>query len=233
MYDNSSVINLENLKISLGFENNDNVQNTHIETNLFDSLDPLNKFEEKILTTKGNEKQAKSSVPVYGSPAIWLKNLKKNSDPHKGTLSAFHTSRNSKLYANQHNKTNNDTIMSIKTKKSSPVMLKFKSNNDNESKIYLYAKHPSFHRNEKVETNNFINANDNSAIGTDYLISNEFKTLICRSRSNVKNAEKKFSNINQGSKISIDKASYEIDEIIVKYSLITIIRTLLLIWISV
>ena len=190
-------------------------------------------FENKILaiTKNLNLEDVNGKEICYGSPAIWLKNKKRDSITNKN-IAIFSTRSSSKTQIK--NAINKSEIISkdtsilecpsiLRNKNKSPIRLKIR-HDETEQNIPLYPHNTSFlqllqseFKTRNIEESSF---NLNMSINSN----NPFKTLINNKIQNKNNQEKKFNNLNYlRSKLisTIDRGDKtEIDEIIVKFYII-------------
>jgi len=243
--ENSSLINCENIKISL-MPNNEEVE---IEK---DSLEFVNK--ENILTNsinltcitefiKKDSEETDKKEFFYGSPAIWLKNKNKFSKGKKSSslfsnrsfskvgsgIKSF--SQRLELFNNTQSNFSVNTAstspLKVNKKTESPVILKNKYD-EKQKNLPIYQRHQSFleafNNRELSRTRNSL---DENSFRTNTINdkNNHFKTLI-NNKLQIMYHENKFNNIMLRSKHmnTTDKVEKtEIDEIIVNLKLITIL----------
>jgi hypothetical protein len=240
IFDNSHISKGEGIKVNFNIGSTSPVikqqeVNTNTNTNTNMSLIERDSLEmneiymsigkgKKINLKKGDIKNQQGTC--CGSPAIWMRNQKRTSEEKDISQNKLSTSRSiSKIKLNEissrtRNASNNkENEMFFHINKNGPVLLKLhKAEEDEDKQISLYSKQPSFMV-VKNKNNNILGIDSNYENSfTTSSNENEFKSLIFRTRHKVKGHEKKFSNINQGSKIStIDNGGKsEIDEVIVR-----------------
>jgi hypothetical protein len=204
----SNLINCENIKISIILNNEEEIEKDSLD--LGKNLTISKKSSDEIDNNSLLNKEVR-----YGSPAIWLKNKKRNTiatDYKKGVFSSRVPLKMKKANNTKTELYNRDieTSTFFKIKKSSPIMLKIKSEDIVETN--------HFRNNQLVKQNSYVNHNDQLKMNDESsfnlnLSANHFKSLIY---NKVRNQERKFNNLNHlglNKQNTIDKT--EIDEIIV------------------
>jgi hypothetical protein len=227
LYENPSLVQVDNIKLSLANQDGDLIESIH------NMLSPQQVYPISSKITKDDL--------YYGSPAIWLKNVRRgteiqnNNIPINSTLSknnnliVFHQLNSPNQYnhgfasyrslskrkiigRNAPRIKDSDFNNIANSKQTSPVMLKMVQEKSSYIPVHISKQGISVHQPQMVykEKDNTLNI-ENTGIDL-----NEYKLLISHRNVN-KSQEKKFSNINQASKIISERGmgSY-IEEYIVK-----------------
>lgn len=147
-----------------------------------------------------------------GSPAHWLIKRAKGKEPKKLKTSRSFSKKPRPHQTNSSDNKENTSLFALNSKKNSPVMVKFEQNPEvllakKSKKLVLYQKIPSIIERKHNNTRN-LQAEDWSKDSLLSYAADRNCTLI-----QAKSRARKFSNLNQCSKLNTEKT--EIDEIIV------------------